>query len=60
MGDHTAMAADSKLLVSLVVGKRTPAQTKTLVHDAQKRLRPGYRPALCTDAYEGRSMYSRL
>jgi hypothetical protein len=33
MWDHTAIAADSKLMVSLVVGKRTQAQTKTLVHD---------------------------
>ena len=27
--DHTAMAADSKLMVSLVVGKRTQEQTQT-------------------------------
>ena len=28
--DHTAIAADSKLMVSLVVGKRTQEQTQTL------------------------------
>jgi IS1 family transposase len=51
--DHTAIAADSKLMVSLVVGKRTQAQTKALVHDAKKRLRPGHLPTIFTDAYEG-------
>ena len=50
---NTAIAADSKLRVSLVVGKRTHAQTTTLVHDAKQRLRPGHLPAICTDAYEG-------
>jgi hypothetical protein len=53
MWDHTAIAADSKLLVSLVVGKRTQEQTRALVHDAKKRLRPGHLPAIFTDAYEG-------
>ena len=53
MWDHTAIAADSKLLVSLVVGKRTQAQTRALVHDAKRRLRPGHLPAIFTDAYEG-------
>jgi hypothetical protein len=53
MWDHTAIAADSKLMVSLVVGKRTQEQTKILVHDAKKRLRPGHLPAIFTDAYEG-------
>lgn len=38
--DHTAIAADSKLLVSLVVGKRAQEQTRALGHDAKKRLRP--------------------
>ena len=53
MWDHTAIAADSKLVVSLVVGKRTQAQTTALVHDAKKRLRPGHLPAIFTDAYDG-------
>jgi IS1 family transposase len=53
MWDHTAIAADSKLIVSLVVGKRTQAQTTALVHDAKKRLRPRHLPAIFTDAYEG-------
>jgi hypothetical protein len=30
MWDHTAVTADSKLVVSLVVGKRTQAQTNAL------------------------------
>ncbi len=53
MGDHTAIAADSKLIVSLVVGKRTQEHTRALVHDAKQRLRPGHLPAIFTDAYEG-------
>lgn len=53
MWDHTAIAADSKLLVSLVVGKRTQAQTTALVYDAKQRLRLGHLPAIFTDAYEG-------
>jgi IS1 family transposase len=53
MWDHTAVTADSKLVVSLVVGKRTQAQTRTLVKDARDRLRPGHLPAIFTDAYEG-------
>jgi len=51
--DHTAVAADSKLVVSLVVGKRTHEQTQTLVHDARSRLRAGYVPVIFTDAYPG-------
>ena len=51
--DYTAIAADSKLLVSLVVGKRTQEQTTALVHDAKQRLRPGHLPAIFTDAYDG-------
>ena len=43
----------SKLVVSLVVGKRTQEQTLTLVHDANRRLRPGHLPAIFTDAYGG-------
>jgi IS1 family transposase len=53
MWDHTAVTADSKLVVSLVVGKRTKEQTKALVHDAKRRLRPGHLPVIFTDAYEG-------
>jgi IS1 family transposase len=51
--DHTALAADSKLVVSLVVGKRTREQTRAVVHDAKRRLRPGHLPAIFTDAYDG-------
>jgi hypothetical protein len=51
--DHTAVAADSKLVVSLVVGKRTYEQTLALVQDAKDRLRPGHLPAIFTDAYAG-------
>jgi IS1 family transposase len=51
--DHTAVAADSMLVVSLVVGQRTQEQTLTLVKDAKRRLRPGHLPAIFTDAYGG-------
>ena len=51
--DHTAIAPDSKLIVSLVVGKRTQEQTQALVSDSQSRLRKGYLPALFSDGYEG-------
>ena len=51
--DHTAVTADSKLVVSLVVGKRTCEQTKSLVYDATRRLHAGHLPAIFTDAYEG-------
>src|SRR5262245_54723721 len=53
MWDHTAVTADSKLVVSLVVGKRTHEPTRTWMHDAKRRLRPGHVPALFTDAYQG-------
>ena len=53
MWDHTAVAADSTLVVSLVVGKRTQEQTQTLVKDARSRLRAGHLPAIFTDAYAG-------
>ena len=53
MWDHTAVAADSKLVVSLVVGKRTQEQTHALVKDARGRLRAGHLPAIFTDAYAG-------
>ena len=51
--DHTAIAPDSKLIVSLVVGKRTKDQTQKLVSDAQSRLQKGHLPALFSDGYEG-------
>jgi len=51
--DHTAVTADSKLVVRLVVGKRTQAQTQTLVDDARRRLCAGHLPAIFTDAYAG-------
>ena len=51
--DHTAIAPESKLIVSLVVGKRTQEQTQALVSDTQSRLRKGYLPALFSDGYEG-------
>jgi hypothetical protein len=40
-------------VVSLVVGKRTHALTKALVHDTKQRLRPGPLLVLFTDAYAG-------
>jgi IS1 family transposase/transposase-like protein len=51
--DHTAIAPDSKLIVSLVVGKRTQEQTQALVSDPQSRLRKGHLPVLFSDGYEG-------
>ena len=51
--DHTAIAADSTLMVSLVVGKRTQEQPQTLVTEATRWRRPGHLPALCTAADEG-------
>ena len=51
--DHTAVTADSKLMVSLVVGKRTKDQTNELVGDAKSRLRSGHLPVLLSDGYEG-------
>ena len=35
MWDHIAVAADSRLVVSLVVGKRTQEQTQALVQAAR-------------------------
>jgi IS1 family transposase len=49
--DHTAVAADSKLVVSFIVGQRTSEQTLALVHDTKDRLRPGHVPAIFTDAF---------
>jgi hypothetical protein len=51
--DHTAVTADSKLRVSLVVGKGTKDRTHELVGDAQSRLRAGHLPVLLSDGYEG-------
>jgi IS1 family transposase len=51
--DHTAIAPDSKLMVSLVVGKRTQEQTQALVRDSQSRLQKGHLPVLLSDGYEG-------
>jgi hypothetical protein len=45
------VAADSTLVVSLVVGKRTSEPTLTLVQDVKNRLRRGHLPAMFTDAY---------
>jgi hypothetical protein len=53
MWDHIAVTAESKLVVSLVVGKRTQEPTTALVHDAKRRLRSGHLPAIFIDAYEG-------
>jgi IS1 family transposase/transposase-like protein len=50
--DHTAISPDSKLMVSLVVGKRTQEQTQALVRDTQSRLRKGHLPVLFSDGYE--------
>jgi IS1 family transposase len=50
MWDHTAVAADRKL-IALVVGKRTHEHTNALVHDTKSRLRPGHLPAIFTEAY---------
>lgn len=51
--DHTAIAPDSKLIVSLVVGKRTQEQTRALVSDTPSRLRKGHLSVLFSDGYEG-------
>ena len=53
MWDHTAVTAESQLVVGLVVGKQTSAQPRALVHDAKRRLRSGHVAALWTDAYAG-------
>lgn len=49
--DHTAVAADSKLVVSFMVGKRTYEQTLALVQDTHDRLRSGHLAAIFTDAF---------
>jgi hypothetical protein len=45
------VAADSKLVVSLVVGKRTDEQSLALIQDAKSRLRQGHLPAIFTAAF---------
>ena len=50
--DDTAVTS-RKLMVSLVVGKRTKDQTHELVKDAESRLRLGHIPVLLSDGYEG-------
>lgn len=52
MWDHVAIDPQSKLVVSLEVGKRTEEQTHALVRDARSRLALGCLPAIFTDAYE--------
>jgi IS1 family transposase/transposase-like protein len=51
--DHTAVAPDSKFIVSLGVGKRTQQQTQELLSDTPSRLRKGHLPVLFSDGYEG-------
>src|SRR5262249_21919476 len=51
MWDHPAVTAASTLVVSWVVGKRTHEQPTAVVHEAQRRLRPGHWPAIFPDAY---------
>jgi hypothetical protein len=50
---HTAMAPESKVSGSLVVGKRPQGPTQALVSEAPSRLRKGHWPALCSDGSEG-------
>jgi hypothetical protein len=50
-GNHTAVAADSKLVVSFIVGQRTYEQTLAVLRNAKDRLRPGHVPAIFTDAF---------
>ena len=45
------MSAESKLVVSLIVGKRTYDHTLALVQDAKNRLRKGDLPAIFSDAF---------
>jgi hypothetical protein len=51
MWDHTAVTAESRLVVSVVGGKRPHAQPRAFVYDAKRRLRPGPLPAMFTAAY---------
>jgi hypothetical protein len=45
------VAADSKLVVSLRVGKRTYEQTRAVGQEAHARLRAGHLPAIVPDAF---------
>lgn len=45
------MEAESKLVVSLIVGKRTYEHTLALVKDAKERLRKNHLPAIFSDAF---------
>ena len=45
------MSAESKLVVFLIVGKRTYDHTLALVQDAKNRLRKGDLPAIFSDAF---------
>lgn len=49
--DHIAVAAASKLGVSLGVGKRTHEQPQALATAARRRLRAGHLPAIFANAY---------
>jgi hypothetical protein len=51
--DHRAIAPDSKLIVSLVGGKRTQEQTQALVNDTRSRLQKGHLLTLFSDGYVG-------
>jgi hypothetical protein len=53
MWDHTAVAADSKRGVHRGVGQRPQEQTRALVRDVRRPLRPGHFPAICTEADAG-------
>ena len=50
---HELQTYPSKLIVSLVVGKRTKEQTQEVVSDTQSRLCKGHLPTLFSDGYEG-------
>jgi hypothetical protein len=45
------VAADSKLILSLVVGKRTDEHTLAWVQETKARLHPGPLPAIVTAAF---------
>jgi IS1 family transposase len=45
------VAADSKLVVSLIVGKRTYEHTLALVQETKSRLRNNHLPAIFSDAF---------
>ena len=49
--EQIAVAADSKLVVSVRGGKRTYEQTRAVGQDAHTRLRAGHLPAIVTEAF---------